>query len=83
MRPAWVDDMLGFSAFFLVVLAGMCLLLVPILWGANALEAKSCYERAEAYGLAVDYGAFKGCVVVTENGTVTSLDSYLTIRDGR
>jgi hypothetical protein len=54
-----------------------------IMWAGNAADARSCYEKSEAYGLSADYGFFKGCIVKTENGTVTSLNNYITIREGR
>ena len=68
---------------FLLIVVWFVGALAGIIGGINYIDARQCYERSEAYGLSADYGMFKGCIVKTENGTVTTLSNYLTIREGR
>ena len=77
------DGYLRMVWWLLAVISFVTVIFGLVLWGANAMQAKSCRDRAELYGLEmVDYGFWTGCAVRVENGVITDIDTAITLRGG-
>lgn len=77
------DGYLRMVWWLLACVAVTIVALVLIMWGANAMQAKSCRDRSALYGLElVDYGFWTGCAVRVENGVVTDIDTAIALRGG-
>lgn len=74
----------SFLVFAAVIMVPILVFAAAMYWGINAMQANACRDRTQLYNLEfVDYGWNTGCTIKTENGTITNLDLYLTVREGR
>lgn len=71
----------GFGISMIMTGAVVVVMTIIIIIG-NLASAKSCYDRADIYGVTADYGMMTGCIVTTDEGVITSIDKLITTREG-